>query len=65
VAGSVGPLLEDNNLILTCEVRGGKFMEFKEKLKRKFLTKSLLKHLRKCDRGKLLYDLYTKKGRKE
>lgn len=25
VAGSVGPLLEDNNLVLTCEVRGGKF----------------------------------------
>jgi hypothetical protein len=24
VAGSVGPLLEDNNLVLTCEVRGGK-----------------------------------------
>lgn len=23
VAGSVGPLLEDNNLVLTCEVRGG------------------------------------------
>lgn len=25
VAGSVGPLLEDNNLVLTCEVRGGEF----------------------------------------
>jgi hypothetical protein len=25
VAGSVGPLLEGDNLILTCEVRGGKF----------------------------------------
>ncbi|KAG5671866.1 hypothetical protein PVAND_002037 [Polypedilum vanderplanki] len=24
VAGSVGPLLEDNNLVLTCEVRGGR-----------------------------------------
>lgn len=25
VAGSVGPLLEDNNLVLTCEVRGGEY----------------------------------------
>lgn len=29
VAGSVGPLLEDNNLVLTCEVRGGEFDDFK------------------------------------
>jgi hypothetical protein len=28
VAGSVGPLLEDNNLVLTCEVRGGECREF-------------------------------------
>lgn len=27
VAGSVGPLLEDNNLVLTCEVRGGEYYE--------------------------------------
>jgi len=27
VAGSVGPLLEGDNLVLTCEVRGGKYKQ--------------------------------------
>lgn len=27
MAGSVGPLLEDDNLVLTCEVRGGKLYD--------------------------------------
>lgn len=28
VAGAIGPLQEDDNLVLTCEVRGGKLVTF-------------------------------------
>lgn len=28
VAGTVGPLLEGESLVVTCEVRGGKFDDF-------------------------------------
>lgn len=28
VAGAVGPLLEGDNIVLTCEVRGGKLLIF-------------------------------------
>lgn len=28
VAGAVGPLLEGDNIVLTCEVRGGEYLTF-------------------------------------